>query len=88
MIVIMDKAEYHHACGEDLYSPADMNRGQCAEFLRQVNVNEMKGKCAKMKTFPASKFGADERAGGATTKVLRDDSHPDYNESVSQELAA
>ena len=93
MILVMDNAKYHHARGEDWTTPADMNRGQCADFLRQIEVTRISGEVRKReKSFAASSFSADEKDGGPTLKLLRGEidkwllSHPEANVEVPTQL--
>ena len=93
MILVMDNAKYHHARGEDWTTPAEMNRGQCADFLRQIEVKRISGEVRKReKTFAASSFSADEKDGGPTLKLLRGEidkwlqSHPEANVEVPTQL--
>ena len=93
MILIMDNAKYHHARGEDWMTPAEMNRGQCADFLRQIEVKRISGEVRKRKKdFAASSFSADEKDGGPTLKLLRGEidqwlqSHPEANVEVPTQL--
>ena len=95
MILVMDNAKYHHAraTGEDWTNPAEMNRGQCADFLRQVDCKKITGEVrGQSKSFPASKYSADEKEGGPTLKLLRGEidkwlqSHPEANVEVPTQL--
>ena len=93
MILIMDNAKYHHARGEDWMTPAEMNRGQCADFLRQVDVKKIRGSVrGRDKSFASSSYSAEEKNGGPTLKLLRGEidnwlqSHPEANVEVPTQL--
>jgi transposase len=93
MILLMDNAGYHHARGADWMTPADMSRGQLADALRQVDVKQISGLVrGKQRSFDASKFSADEKDGGPTLLLLREElskwlaSHDDANVEVPTQL--
>ena len=95
MILVLDNAKYHHARGDDFYSPAKMNRGQCADFLRQTNYKTITGEVrGTVKTYRSSQFSLDERDGGPTLGLLRKtvkeylSSHPQINQTIPQQLMA
>jgi len=93
MILVMDNARYHNARGEDWTTPSDMNRGQCADFLRQIGVKRVRGEVRNHdRSFEASSFSKDERDGGPTLKLMREEmdkwlqSHPEANVEVPTQL--
>jgi len=93
MILVMDNAKYHHARGEDWTTPAELNRGQCADFLRQIEVKCISGEVRnRVKAFAAKSYSADEKDGGPTLKLMRCEidkwlqSHPEANVEVPTQL--
>jgi hypothetical protein len=83
----------HRMDDDQAMTPAEMNRGQCADFLRQIEVKRISGGVRKReKTFAASSFSADEKDGGPTLKLLRGEidkwlqSHPETNLEVPTQL--
>jgi hypothetical protein len=97
MYLVLDNAKYHHHRGEDWLTPAKMNLGQCARFLRENAVREItitSGKGERQHTYvvKASKFSADRKDGGPTMAGIRDAvktyllSHPGMNTTVPRQL--
>ena len=95
MYLVLDNAKYHHHRGEDWITPAKMNLGQCARFLRENGVPQISITTKKETyTVKASKFSADRRDGGPTMAGIRDAvrsyllSHPGINTTVPHQLMA
>jgi hypothetical protein len=90
MVLIMDNASFHHAKGPDWYTSSEMNRGQCADFLRQINVCSIHGEVrGQERRFTSSTYSADD---GPTLKLMRAEidkwleSHPETNVEVPTQL--
>jgi transposase len=90
MVLVMDNASFHHAKGPDWYAPAEMNRGQCADFLRQINVRSIHGEVrGQERRFTSTTYSADD---GPTLKLMRAEidkwlaSHPEANVEVPTQL--
>jgi hypothetical protein len=97
MYLVLDNAKYHHHRGEDWITPAKMNLGQCARFLRengvpQITITSGKGERQHTYTVKANKFSADRKDGGPTMAGIRDAvktyllSHPGMNTTVPRQL--
>jgi hypothetical protein len=94
MYLVLDNAKYHHHRGEDWLTPAKMNKGQCARFLRENGVPRITVTRSNNSTYevPASKLSADLKDGGPTMKGLRGAvstylaSHPGMNTTVPAQL--
>jgi hypothetical protein len=97
MYLVLDNAKYHHHRGEDWITPAKMNLGQCARFLRengvpQISITSGKGERQHTYVVKANKFSADRKDGGPTMAGIRDAvktyllSHPGMNTTVPRQL--
>ena len=93
MYLVLDNAKYHHHRGEDWITPAKMNLGQCARFLRENAIQQITITTKNTQyVVQANKFSADRKDGGPTMTGIRDavktylQSHPGINTTVPQQL--
>ena len=95
MYLVLDNAKYHHHRGEDWITPAKMNLGQCARFLRENGIRQITVTTKHTQyVVNANKFSADRKDGGPTMAGIRDAvktfllSHPGINTTVPAQLMA